>query len=97
MTSPWLAATLAPPPPLGTDRPAVGLVVVACGFLAAAHVACVLRVARAHGFFAALGALVLPPVAPVRAARSGARVWPGVWLLAAVAYAVGRFLGARAL
>lgn len=92
-----LLDALVPVRPLATDRPAIGLVVVACGFLAAAHVACVVRVARGHGLLAALVALVVPPVAPFRAARNGARIWPGVWLLAATAYAVGRYLGTRPL
>ncbi len=71
----------------------IGLV-VAFALLVTAHVASVFGIFKRRGALPGLGALMLPPLAPYFAARSGMPARACLWLAAAGAYALA-FFGAR--
>jgi hypothetical protein len=68
----------------------IGLI-VAFALLVTAHVANVFGVFKRRGALPGFGALVLPPLAPYFAARSGMTARACLWVAAAAAYALAFF------
>ena len=69
--------------------------IVAFALLVTVHLANVFGVFKRRGALLGFGALALPPLAPVLAARAGMYARAGLWVFAAIAYGVALF-GARA-
>jgi hypothetical protein len=76
------------------DIVAVALMVCAFATLVTAHVTLALGLARRLPRWRAAVAFVVPPLAPWWGWQSRMRIRAGVWIAAAVAYAMARALGA---
>jgi hypothetical protein len=74
------------------DVAVFGTVVVAFALLVTAHLAIVVGLGRRPPRSRSVVALIVPPLAPYWALREGMSVRGGLWLAAALTYAVARGL-----
>lgn len=77
------------------DLAVVTALAAAFALLLTAQIGVLLGLLSRHHRWSALLALLIPPSAPVLAWRAGLRVWPSVWLVAALVYGVA-WLAVRA-
>jgi hypothetical protein len=80
---------------MSRDEAVVIALVVAFATLVTAHLSLVAGLARRPPWWRALAALVVPPLAPYWGLRDGLRMRSAIWIAAAAAYAVTRFIASR--
>jgi hypothetical protein len=80
---------------MSRDEALVIALVVAFATLVTAHLSLAARLARTPPWWRALVALFVPPLAPYWGLREGLRIRSAIWIAAAVAYAVTRFIASR--